>query len=60
MKFFKAILNAFNFFKTNSQMEYYILSKQPQNHADLEHRQRQIEYRRSRSNDYWGACYEKN
>jgi hypothetical protein len=36
--------------------EQYLNSAQ--NHSDLEYRQRQIEYRRSRSNDYWGACYE--
>jgi hypothetical protein len=36
MKFIKAILNALLFLKTTSQLEYYIRSKQPQNHSEVE------------------------
>jgi hypothetical protein len=56
------IKNVFSQFSTQKTLtwweEQYLNSAQ--NHADLEHRQRQIEYRRSRGNDYWGACYERN
>lgn len=36
MKFINAIINALAFLKTTSQLEYFVRSKQPQTHAELE------------------------
>jgi len=36
MKFFQSIINALSFLKTSSQLEYYVRSKNPQTHAELE------------------------
>jgi hypothetical protein len=36
MKLIKAIVNALSFLKTTSQLEYYIRTKQPQNHCEVE------------------------
>jgi hypothetical protein len=36
MKFIKAITNALAFLKTTSQLEYYVRSKQPQTHTEVE------------------------
>jgi len=36
MKFFKSILNALSFLKTTSQLEYYVRSKNPQTHTEVE------------------------
>lgn len=53
----KKFFSQFSTQKTLTWWEEQYLNS-AQNHADLEYRQRQIEYRRSRTNDYWGACYE--
>jgi hypothetical protein len=37
MKFIRAIANALNFLRTSSQLEYYIKSKNPKTHAEVEH-----------------------
>ena len=37
MKFFKSIVNALYFLKTTSQLEYYVRSKNPQTHVEVEH-----------------------
>jgi hypothetical protein len=36
MKLIKAILNAINFLRTTSQLEYYIRTKQPQTHSEVD------------------------
>jgi hypothetical protein len=36
MNILTKILDFFSFLKTTSQLEYYIRSNRPQNHADLE------------------------
>jgi hypothetical protein len=36
MKFIRAIANALNFLRTSSQLEYYIKSKNPKTHAEVE------------------------
>ena len=36
MKFIKSIINAVNFLRTHSQLEYHIKSRNPQSHADVE------------------------
>lgn len=36
MKLFKSIVNALSFLKTTSQLEYYIRSKNPQTHGEVE------------------------
>jgi hypothetical protein len=36
MKAIKAIINGLNFLKTTSQLEYYVRSKNPQTHTEVE------------------------
>jgi hypothetical protein len=36
MKIIKDILNALSFLKTTSQLEYYVRSKNPQTHTEVE------------------------
>ena len=36
MKLLQKIINTINFMRTHSQLEYYIRSKQPQTHAEVE------------------------
>jgi hypothetical protein len=36
MKLIHAILNAINFLRTTSQLEYFIRSKNPQTHSEVE------------------------
>jgi hypothetical protein len=36
MKFIKSIIKAVNFLRASSQLEYYIKSKNPKTHADVE------------------------
>ena len=36
MKAIKAIINSLNFLKTTSQLEYYVRSKNPQTHTEVE------------------------
>ena len=36
MKAIKAIINALNFVKTTSQLEYYVRSKNPTTHCEVE------------------------
>ena len=36
MKIIKAIINAVNFVRTQSQLEYYIKSNNPQTHSEVE------------------------
>ena len=36
MKFIKSIIKAVNFLRSSSQLEYYIKSKNPKTHADVE------------------------
>jgi hypothetical protein len=36
MKLIKSIINVVNFLRTSSQLEYYIKSKNPKTHADVE------------------------
>jgi hypothetical protein len=36
MKFIQSIINAVNFTRTQSQLEYYIKSQNPQTHSDVE------------------------
>jgi len=36
MKLIKSIINAINFLRTTSQLEYYIKSKNPKTHEDVE------------------------
>jgi hypothetical protein len=36
MKFIKSIINSINFVRTHSQLEYYIKSKNPQSHAEVD------------------------
>jgi len=36
MKFFQAIINSINFVRTHSQLEYYIKSKNPQTHSEVD------------------------
>ena len=36
MKFIKAIINALNFLRTTSQLEYFVRSKDPKTHAEVE------------------------
>jgi len=36
MKFIKSILNALSFLRTTSQLEYYVRSKNPQTHTEVE------------------------
>jgi hypothetical protein len=36
MKFIQAIINAVNFVRTQSQLEYYIKSKNPTTHSEVD------------------------
>jgi hypothetical protein len=36
MQIIHAILNFFNFLKTTSQLEYYVRTKNPQTHSEVE------------------------
>ncbi len=36
MKFINAIFNTINFLRTTSQLEYFIRSKNPQTHSEVE------------------------
>ena len=36
MKLIKAIINALAFFRTTSQLEYFVRSKNPQTHSEVE------------------------
>ena len=36
MKIIQSIVNAINFLRTTSQLEYYIKSNNPQTHSDVE------------------------
>jgi hypothetical protein len=36
MKFIQSIINAVNFVRTQSQLEYYIKSKNPQTHSEVD------------------------
>ena len=36
MKFIKSIIKAINFVRTTSQLEYYVKSKNPQTHSEVE------------------------
>ena len=36
MKAIKAIINALNFLRTTSQLEYFVRSKDPKTHAEVE------------------------
>lgn len=36
MKFIKSVLNAISFVKTTSQLEYYVRSKSPTTHSEVE------------------------
>ena len=36
MKFIKSILNALSFLRTTSQLEYYVRTKNPTTHAEVE------------------------
>lgn len=36
MKIIKSIINSINFVRTHSQLEYYIKSKNPVTHADVD------------------------
>jgi len=36
MKLIKSIINSINFVRTHSQLEYYIKSKNPQSHSEVD------------------------
>ena len=36
MKFIKVIINALNFLRTTSQLEYFVRSKDPKTHSEVE------------------------
>ena len=36
MKFIQSIINAINFVRTTSQLEYYVKSHNPQTHSEVE------------------------